>query len=179
MRDRPADETQSSKQPDGTESVWDYPRPPRLESTAQHLRVVHAGTVIAETSSALRVLETSHPPVFYIAPEDVRTDLLRPSSHRRSFCEYKGVAEYWDLALPAGGAIAGSSSGFGSGSMVVDAVAWSYAAPAPGFEALRGYLAFYAGKVDECSVDEERVEAQRGSFYGGWITSRVSGPFKG
>ena len=178
MRNRSADEAQNRQPPQATESVWDYPRPPRLEPTSQHVRVVHAGTVIAETSSALRVLETSHPPVFYIAPEHVRTDLLRPSSHRRSFCEYKGVAEYWDLALPAAGDASPAASST-SAPTLVHAVAWSYAAPAPGFEELRGYLAFYAGRVDECTVDGERVEAQRGSFYGGWITSGVRGPFKG
>ena len=159
------------------ESVWDYPRPPRMEPTAQRLRVVHAGVVLAETQSAMRVLETSHPPVFYFPPGDVRLDLLRPSSQRKSFCEFKGVAAYWDLEIAAEGeseeAVHAATPG------AVHAVAWSYRDPAPRYADLRDHLAFYAGRVDECTVDGERVQAQRGSFYGGWITSAVSGPFKG
>ncbi len=154
------------------ESVWDYPRPPRLEPTANHLRIVHKGVLIAETTRALRILETSHPPVFYLPPEDIRLDLLRRSAARGSFCEFKGVASYWTLdltaALPPGTA----------GATVMD-VAWSYAQPTASFGALRDHLAFYASRVDECTVDGERVQAQEGDFYGGWITSRVVGPFKG
>ena len=152
------------------ESVWDYPRPPRLEATTSELRVVQSGIVIAETRLGMRVLETSHPPVYYIPPQDIRLDLLQPSEARRSFCEFKGIALYWNLALPAAG---------GEESLVVENVAWSYPEPARGFEPLRDFLAFYASRVDECTVDGERVQAQAGDFYGGWITSRVSGPFKG
>ena len=151
------------------ESVWDYPRPPRLEPTSAHLKIVHRGVVIANTTQALRVLETSHPPVFYLPPADIRMDLLQPSNERRSFCEFKGLANYWTLALPA----------LGSKEPGVANVAWSYPDPAKSFSALRDYLAFYASRVDECSVDGELVEAQPGDFYGGWITSRVKGPFKG
>ena len=153
------------------ESVWDYPRPPRLEPTASRLRVEHRGVVIAETGRALRVLETSHPPVFYLPPEDIRTDLLQRSDaaggsgQRGSFCEWKGSAVYWDLLLP--------------GETPVAAVAWSYPFPTKGFAALQHHLAFYASRVDGCWVDGERVAAQAGDFYGGWITSRVTGPFKG
>ncbi len=150
------------------ESVWDYPRPPRLEPTDSALRVVHRGLVIAESRRGLRVLETSHPPVFYLSPEDIRMDLMRPSQQRRSFCEFKGLAMYWTLALPDG-----------ADEVVVPDVAWSYPEPSSSFRPLRDHLAFYASRVDECTVDGERVQAQAGDFYGGWITSRVRGPFKG
>ena len=159
-------------QKDGVESVWEYPRPPRLEPVAAVLRVVHHGVVVAETRRGQRVLETSHPPVFYFPPEDVRLDLLRPSARRRSFCEFKGVAVYWTLALGAG-------EGTGADGVVVPDVAWSYPEPTEEFAALPDHLAFYASRGDECTVDGERAQAQAGDFYGGWITSRVSGPFKG
>ncbi len=145
------------------ESVWDYPRPPRLEETAKRVRVVFAGQVIADSTRALRVLETSHPPVYYIPREDVRAEFLVASGTRRSFCEFKGYASYWSLDV--------------NGTLSKDA-AWSYEKPARGYESIQGYLAFYAGAVDECLVDEERVEAQPGIFYGGWITSDIVGPFK-
>ena len=152
------------------ESVWDYPRPPRLEPTGSHLRIVHGGIVIADTSRALRVLETSHPPVFYLPPSDIRMNLLQPSTSRRSFCEFKGVASYWDLEL---------SSALAAAKAPVHDVAWSYPQPTAPFADLRDHLAFYASRVDECTVDGERVQAQPGDFYGGWITSLVRGPFKG
>ena len=148
-----------------TESVWDYPRPPRLKRTGRRLRVVHAGVVVAETVRGWRVLETSHPPVYYVPQEDVRIEWMRRSARRGSFCEFKGVAGYWSLALP--------------GERAVEDVAWSYAEPSPGFEALADCLAFYASRVDACYVDEEQVLAQSGDFYGGWITKDVTGPFKG
>ncbi len=147
------------------ESVWDYPRPPRMEATSRRLRVVHAGVTIAETQRALRILETSHPPVYYFPPEDVEMRLMIASPQRKTFCEFKGVAAYWDLVVPD--------------QAVVRSVAWSYAAPSPAYAALRGHLAFYANKVDECWVDTERVIPQQGDFYGGWISSYVRGPFKG
>ena len=131
------------------ESVWDYPRPPRLEPAASRLRMEHRGVVVAETVRALRVLETSHPPVFYLPPEDIRMDLLRRSDaagglgQRGSFCEWKGSAVYWDLVLP--------------GEMPVAAVAWSYPQPTRSFAGLRDHLAFYASRVDACWVDGERV----------------------
>lgn len=150
------------------ESVWDYPRPPRLEPTGDHIVVRHGGLSLAETRSALRVLETSHPPVFYLPPEDVRLDLLRPSDRRPSFCEFKGIARYWTLEIDSP-----------AGRLVVPDVAWSYADPTGTFSPLKDHIAFYASKVDECWVNDERVQAQPGDFYGGWITSRVRGPFKG
>ena len=148
------------------ESVWDYPRPPRLESTGRHLRVVHAGVVVAETTRAMRILETSHPPVYYFPPGDVAMKLLRESRTRGTFCEFKGIASYWDLLVKEGGPL---SIG----------VAWSYANPSRSYLELKDYLAFYANRVDECWVDGERVVPQPGDFYGGWISSQVKGPFKG
>ncbi len=143
-----------------TESVWDYPRPPSLEPTSRRIRIVHAGHTLADTTQALRILETSHPPVYYLPPAQIRMDLLQRSASRGSFCEFKGVAIYWS---------------FGS---VAD-VAWSYERPAGAYAALAGHLAFYASRVDECWVDGERVIPQPGDFYGGWITADLRGPFKG
>jgi len=148
------------------ESVWDYPRPPRLEPCARRLTIVHAGVKIADTSRSLRVLETSHPPVYYIPPQDVAVEYIKASARRGSFCEFKGVASYWSLSLPGGSALAQD-------------VAWSYPRPSSAYAAIRDYLAFYASRMDECTVDGERVVPQPGDFYGGWITSDVSGPFKG
>jgi uncharacterized protein (DUF427 family) len=147
------------------ESVWQYPRPPRLETTARLLRVVHAGVVIAETRRGMRILETSHPPVYYFPPQDVAMHLLRPSRRRGTFCEFKGVASYWDLAV--------------EGAAPVADVAWSYADPSKAYAGLRDFLASYASRVDACFVDGEQVAPQPGDFYGGWITSHVTGPFKG
>ncbi len=154
------------------ESVWDYPRPPRLERSANHLRIRHCGILLAETTKALRVLETSHPPVYYIPPADIAMQFLQLSARRSSFCEFKGSASYWSIHVqdtPSAPAQSCSS---------IDA-AWSYSHPSPVYTALRDYLAFYANKVDECTVDGERVVPQPGDFYGGWITSRIKGPFKG
>jgi len=125
--------------------------------------VVLGDVTIADTTRALRVLETSHPPGYYIPPEDVRREYLRPS-RRHTFCEFKGRASYYDLEV--------------DGQIVRDA-AWYYPDPAPGYEAIRDHLAFYPGRVDEAYVDDERVQAQQGDFYGGWITAEIIGPFKG
>jgi uncharacterized protein (DUF427 family) len=146
------------------ESVWDYPRPPRLEASPRHLRIVHRGIVLADTTRALRILETSHPPVYYISQADLAMECLRPSDRRSSFCEFKGSATYWSVQI--------------EGDVSPD-VAWSYAHPSPAYATLRDHLAFYASRMDECWVDGERVEPQPGDFYGGWITSHVEGPFKG
>lgn len=148
----------------GQESAWDYPRPPRVEPVAEPVRVVVDGIVVAASSAALRVLETSHPPSYYVPPADVRLDLL-VGSPRQTFCEFKGRASYRTLLLPSG--------------RRVEDVAWVYPDPAPGYEALTGHLAFYASKVEEAWVGDERVAPQAGDFYGGWVTSRVVGPFKG
>jgi len=146
-----------------TESVWDYPRPPRIEPSERRVRVIVDGTVIADSRRAVRVLETSHPPAWYLPPEDVRTDLLRPTS-RRTACEFKGEAGYF--SIDAGGLERGEA-------------AWAYARPLPGYEAIAGYISFYPGRVDEAWVDDHRVMPQAGDFYGGWITPDVTGPFKG
>jgi len=147
----------------GQESVWEYPRPPRLERCLRRVRVVFAGVTVAQSERAFRVLETSHPPSYYIPPEDVRIDLLEPRPEK-TVCEWKGGASYWSLHV---------------GERVAASCAWSYADPPPPYEALRGCLAFYPGRVDACFVDHERVRAQEGGFYGGWITSDLVGPFKG
>ncbi len=151
------------------ESVWDYPRPPRLEPTASELIVRHQGITIARTRRGLRLLETSHPPVYYLPPTDVRMDLLVPSPRRASFCEFKSMARYWSLR---GGATHPSL-------VPVADVGWSYPDPTPAYAALKDHIAFYASRVDECLVDGERVEPQAGDFYGGWVTSWIRGPFKG
>jgi len=147
----------------GQESVWDYPRPPRVEPVDERIRVVADGLTIADSMRALRVLETAGAPAYYVPPADVRMDLLVPSSHR-SWCEFKGEASYWTAVLP--------------GRTIANA-AWSYAEPNPGYEAIRDHLAFYAWAVDEAWVGDERAAPQPGRFYGGWVTSRIVGPFKG
>ncbi len=161
---------------DAVESVWDYPRPPRIEATARRLRIVHAGVVLAETDRAQRILETSHPPVFYLPQSDILMQFLRPSARRGSFCEFKGAATYWDIDLAGAHLPSGDPA---PNAVVVAAAAWSYASPSAAYTALKDHLAFYASKVDVCTVDGERVAAQPGDFYGGWITSQVRGPFKG
>jgi uncharacterized protein (DUF427 family) len=145
------------------ESVWDYPRPPRLERSSRRIRVVFGGVTIADSTEAFRVLETSHPPTWYLPPKDFRTDLLLPSA-RTSFCEWKGRARYWTLQV---------------GERAARDAVWDYPEPTPRFALIAGYLSLYPGRMDGCFVDDERVLAQAGDFYGGWITSEVSGPFKG
>jgi uncharacterized protein (DUF427 family) len=147
----------------GQESVWDYPRPPRVEAARQVLRVELARETLAETVHGLRVLETGSPPAYYFPPDDVRTDLLEPSPVR-TICEWKGVARHWNARV---------------GERLVEEAGWSYRDPKPGYEPIAGYFAFYAGKMDACWVGTEKVIPQPGRFYGGWITSRVVGPFKG
>ena len=145
------------------ESVWDYPRPPRLELSSRRVRVLFGGVTIANTASAYRVLETSHPPTWYLPVADVRADRLVPATGS-SFCEFKGRAMYWDLQ---------------AGNRTSRQAAWSYPNPSPGFRAIRDYLAFYPSRVDVCFVDDLQVESQEGDFYGGWITPEIVGPFKG
>ena len=164
---RPSQKTPREPLRSGEESVWDYPRPPRLDPSPKHVQVVFAGTVVADSRRAVRVLETSHPPVFYLPPEDVRTDLLTRTP-QGSVCEFKGRAAYWTLAV-----------GGHTGEHTSVNAAWSYPQPAGGFEAIRDFLAFYPSRVEACFVDGERVQAQAGDFYGGWITAEIKGPFKG
>ena len=135
----------------------DYPRPPRVEPTDRRVRVEHAGVTVADSSRALRVLETSHPPVYYLPPDDVRREYLRPS-RRRTFCEFKGQAAYYDLIV---------------GDQVVENAAWYYPAPLPGYETIRDHVAFYPDRLDACFVDDEHVTPETGHFYGGWITNEI------
>ena len=145
------------------ESVWDYPRPPAVRPAAGEVRVEFGGIEIARSNDALEVIETSHPPTVYIPPKDIVADVLTSSAFV-SFCEFKGHAVYWNIA--AGGRKSPNAG-------------WSYPDPTRRFLKLRDFVAFYPSRVDACFIDDERVRAQEGDYYGGWITSRVTGPFKG
>jgi uncharacterized protein (DUF427 family) len=147
----------------GQESVWDYPRPPRVEPVAQRIRVVVGGRTIADTTRALRVLETAGAPVYSVPPDDVDATSLRPAD-RTTFCEWKGSASYLDLD---------------DGVRRIPAVAWTYRDPTAPFAALRDHVAFYAGRVDKAWVGDERARPQPGGFYGGWVTDAIVGPIKG
>src|SRR4051794_963671 len=146
------------------ERVWDYPRPPAVVACGREVRVEVGGTVLARSSAALRVLETSHPPTIYVPPADVRVDLLAPSAARGTWCEFKGAARYLDAVVDG---------------RRVAAVGWSYPEPSCGYEGLRDHVAFYPGRVDACWLGDERVAAQPGDFYGGGIPADLVGPFKG
>lgn len=145
------------------ESVWDYPRPPRLEAVHVRVRVVFGQRTIADSRHAYRVLETSHPPVYYLPPADIEAHCIEPAPGR-SFCEFKGHAAYWNVRVHPHRALR---------------AAWSYPDPTPAFRPLAGYLAFYPSRMDACFVNDEPVVAQHGDFYGGWITANIRGPFKG
>ncbi|GAA0734856.1 DUF427 domain-containing protein [Sphingomonas japonica] len=147
----------------GQESVWDYPRPAIAEPSAARIVIVHRGVTVADTTSSIRTLETSHPPSYYIPRSDIAPGVLR-RAEGSSFCEWKGAATYWDVIV---------------GSDVLERAGWSYASPTAGFAILRDHVAFYAAPFDRCTVDGETVVPQPGGFYGGWITSAVAGPFKG
>jgi uncharacterized protein (DUF427 family) len=147
----------------GQESVWDYPRPAIAEPTARHIRIIHKGMVLADSRKAWRTLETSHPPTYYIPQSDIAMECLAPNQ-ARSLCEWKGQARYWDVVI-GGERIAGAG--------------WSYPSPTAPFAGIAGHIAFYAAPFDACEVDGEQVTPQPGGFYGGWITSREAGPFKG
>ncbi len=147
----------------GQESVWDYPRPPRVEGVDARVTIDLGGIRILDTTDVVRVLETSHPPVYYLPIADFAEGTLMPASGS-SFCEWKGAARYLDVR---------------GGDRVVVRAAWNYPHPAPGFETLADRVAVYAGDMDACEVAGERVVPQPGGFYGGWITSAVAGPFKG
>jgi len=150
----------------GQESVWDYPRPPRVEPTGAHLVVVHAGTVIAETRRALRVLETSQAPAYYLPAADVDLSLLRATT-ARTFCEWKGFASYADVVVGA------------QDTVVAPAAAWTYLRPVPAYAELVDHWAFFPQRVDRCTVDDEVVRPMDGGVYGGWVTDAVVGPIKG
>ena len=151
-----------------SERVSDYPRPPALVASSELVRVEALGLVLAETRRSLRVLETFHPPTYYLPPEDVCQALLQPCAGA-SFCEWKGVARYFDLVRDPASA----------GERRLRRAAWTYPEPSGAFAALAGWIAVYPALMDGCWVDGERVIPQPGGFYGGWITSRVEGPFKG
>jgi len=148
---------------EGQESVWDYPRPPRCESSSRRIKVVYGGVTIAESSRSVRVVETSHPPVYYLPPDDVADGVLVPTE-RISICEWKGAARYFHVM---------------AGDFTAENAAWTYSQPTKAFESIQDYVAFYAHLMDACFVDDERVQAQLGGFYGGWVTSDIAGPFKG
>ena len=147
----------------GQESVWDYPRPPKLERTSKRLQIWLGGELIADTTAGFRVLETSHPPTYYLPPQAFATGVLAQAGGG-SVCEWKGAATYWTLA---------------AGGQVAERAGWSYEAPTPAFADIAGYLAVYPAAMDECRVAGEIVQPQPGGFYGGWITSDIVGPFKG
>jgi uncharacterized protein (DUF427 family) len=147
----------------GQESVWDYPRPPRVELTAHHIQVVFNGVTIADTRRAYRMLETSHPPVYYLPPADVQMQHFTRTG-RSSLCEWKGRASYYTLTV---------------GERTAANAAWFYPEPVAEYAAIRDHIALYPQLMDACFVDGERVTPQPGGFYGGWITAKVVGPFKG
>ena len=144
------------------ENVQSYPRPPALEPVPQRIVVRLGGVLVAETARALRVLETHHAPTYYLPPDDIQAT-LRPAS-QRSFCEWKGVARYFDVL---------------AGSAIAPMAAWAYDTPTARFAALAGYVAFYAGLMDEAWVGDMRVIPQPGDFYGGWVTPNLVGRIKG
>ena len=146
------------------DNVWDYPRPPAIEPCFRRVRVELAGQVLADSGRALRVLETSHPPTIYVPAEDVRVGLLMPSRVRSTWCEFKGAARYLDALIEG---------------RRFQAVGWFYPEPTRGYEALRDHISFYPGRLDAAWLDDELVSAQESDFYGGWISERLIGPFKG
>jgi uncharacterized protein (DUF427 family) len=143
--------------------VWDYPRPPIAELTPRHIRVIHRGVVLADTRAAWRTLETSHPPTYYIPQTDIAMAHLRPNP-ARSICEWKGQAVYWDVVI---------------GNETIAAAGWSYPTPEPAFAEIKDHIAFYALPFDQVQIDGAQITPQPGGFYGGWITAREAGPFKG
>lgn len=145
------------------ENVWDYPRPPSIEPSDEHIVVELGGMQIAETSSSYRICETSHPPTYYLPISAFASGVLRPIDGT-TWCEWKGAASYFDVVTPA---------------RTIAAGAWTYPTPTAGYRDLVDHVAIYPGKTDRCLLDGEQVQAQEGDFYGGWITSRVAGPFKG
>ncbi|MFK4834731.1 DUF427 domain-containing protein [Microbacterium sp. ZW T2_14] len=147
----------------GQESVWDYPRPPRVERVARRVRIRLGDEVIVDTDDVVRVLETSHPPVYYLPIAAFAAGALTPGEGS-SYCEFKGGATYFDVC---------------GGGQVRPRAAWTYPRPTAGFESLARRVAVYAGDMDLCTVDGVEVVPQPGRFYGGWITPEIVGPFKG
>lgn len=147
----------------GQESVWDYPRPPALVDSPKRIQIVFNGQTIVDSDRTKRVLETSHPPVYYIPPTDIAMEYLK-AAPGTSFCEWKGRALYYTLTVAE---------------RVAERVAWYYPTPTERFQDIANYVAFYPSRMDACYVDQEQAQAQVGDFYGGWITSDIVGPFKG
>ncbi|MGF1514231.1 MAG: DUF427 domain-containing protein [Elainellaceae cyanobacterium] len=147
----------------GQESVWDYPRPPKLEPSSKRVRILFNSKTLIDSQRAMRVLETSHPPVYYVPPEDAQMAHFQPAA-RRSFCEWKGVAAYYTITV---------------GDQTAEQAAWYYPDPTEAFAPIKGYIAVYPSRMEACYLDDEQVQAQAGDFYGGWITSNIVGPFKG
>ena len=145
------------------EYAWDYPRPPAVEPCSRHIQIIIDGKTLADTTRSYRVLETSHPPVYYLPMDDISMDHLKKTAGG-SFCEWKGSATYYDIIV---------------GDRQTADAAWKYPNPSEHFAAIRDAVAFYPSKVDQCRVAGEIVVAQAGDFYGGWITSEIEGPFKG
>ena len=147
----------------GQESVWDYPRPAICEPSSRRIEIVHCGVKLVDTQNAWRTLETSHPPTYYIPQSEIDMDYLRPNA-RRTLCEWKGQARYFDLVI---------------GEDRIPALAWSYTQPTEPFDPIRDFLAFYPDPLDSCLVDGKQITPQQGQFYGGWISPYECGPFKG
>ncbi len=147
----------------GQESVWDYPRPPALEPSKRRVRVVFNGETIIDSTNAYRILETSHPPTYYIPQADAKLEYFHPVE-RRTFCEFKGRAAYWTITV---------------GDKSAPEAAWQYPDAGGKFAPVAGYIALYPAQMDACYLDDEQVQAQEGDYYGGWITSDIVGPFKG
>ena len=143
--------------------MWDFPRPPALVQWHERVTITFGGAVVADTTDAWCVLETSHPPTYYLPPDSFAAGSLRASTGT-SFCEWKGTADYLDVV---------------AGDRVASRAAWTYRDPVRAYAALRDHVAVYPAAMDSCTVDGEVAQAQPGGFYGGWITSRVAGPFKG
>ena len=152
----------------GEESVWDYPRPPRVEPSLAHIQIEFAGHTIAETRRAMRIVETAGAPVYYIPPEDVQMGCLEPVPEERSLCEWKGFAVYYDLV----------ANGRRS-----EKAAFAYPDPftdlGAGYEAVAGFIGFFPDRVDAAFLEGERVRPQPGGFYAGWVTDAIKGPIKG
>lgn len=146
----------------GQESVWDYPRPPAIVPDNRHVLVRYGDLILADSHNTIRVLETASPPTFYIPPEHVNFELLQPDQGH-TFCEWKGQADYFYIEADG---------------QIISHIAWCYSQPFERFEAIQNYVSFYPEKC-ECFVDGERVQAQGGGYYGGWVTAEIVGPFKG
>lgn len=147
----------------GQESVWDYPRPPKLEAFKGSIRIQFNDEVILETDQGLRVLETSHPPTYYFPKNSFKEGIFKPNPHS-SYCEYKGIAGYFDIVVKG---------------KTAKKAAWYYPNPTAPYKDLKDHVCIYAHLMDACYLNDERVKAQEGDFYGGWITSNIVGPFKG